>query len=401
MVLTFTLASARQASPNLTSTPHHHPRSTTHHLPPLSLSNSTMTSNRLQLSVIDRDAISQLPSRLDASVTPLTLGTPGTPATPGTPSEPPSTVPPKLVAPREMFFPLVLYSPPESKSLISEPDLSSPPSVHDVEQHDPYPLTSTTTDSPTEFDNAIARVKRLDAFLTPGMKSTLTCMLSVLEMHLSPKADGVTPSTHSLITRVASSEKTPDDSIKDIVDTIERGLMVFCALGGGVAKSVTDPDPVDDEGQRSANDGASGSRKRQKLEADANATKPTRRSEKVRRACKTRDPICQICNAPNSGDVAHIIPYSVKDKKAIDFWKFVELFHGVEATASLRAVTLGPNPDATDTVRNVWFLCKTCHDGFDHGKLSVIPDLDRIAYPYDPDMTNSVCFPSKTIFIIN
>lgn len=292
---------------------------------------------------------------------------PQSPIAGGTPAELPSAGPPKPLALRDMFFPLRLYSPPESESQISKPELPSPPSAHDVEPLDPSPPSPNT---PTEYDTAIARVERLDAFLTPGMKSTLTCMLSVIEMHRSPKVDGVSASTHSLISRVASSEQTPDHTIKDIVDTIEQGLMVFCALGGASSKSVTDSAPADDQGRRSANDGASGSRKRQKLDADANITKSTRRSEKVRRDCKIGDPVCQICNVLNDGEVAHIIPYSIKDKKAIDFWKFVELFRGVEATAALRAVALARN---TDTVRNVWFLCTACHNGFDHGKLSVYP----------------------------
>lgn len=315
----------------------------------------------------------------------MTPVTPGTPIT-GDSTEIPSVARPKPLALRELFFPLVPYSPPESEPILLEPNLPSPLSVHDGAPLDSSPLTSPITTPPTEFDNAIARVERLDAFLTPGMKSTLTCMLSVLDMHLSPKVEGVA-ATHCLIMKVASPEQTPDASIKDLVDTIERGLMVFCALGGGSVKSVADPDV---EPQGSANDGATGSRKRQKRDVDGNVTKSTRRSEKVRRECKARDPMCQICNALNDGDVAHIIPYSVKEKKAIDFWKFVELFHGVENTAALREITLGPNAGSADTVKNVWFLCKMCHDGFDHGKLSVIPDLDGITYPYDPDRTNEV-----------
>lgn len=351
-----------------------------------------MTSNPLQLSVIDRDVVSRSPCPLDPPLTPSTPVTPVTPDTPpprtasttttNTLAETPLAVSPKPLASREMFFPLVLYCPPESEPL--GPDPISPPSVH----NDPSPPTPTTTSPPTDFDNALARIAQLDAFLTPGMKSTLTCMLSVLAMHLSPTA---VCSPHSLITRVASAEQTPDAGIKDIVDTIERGLMVFCALGGGAgggggsAKSVADS---------LGDDGASGSRKRQKLDADGTVSKPTRRSEKVRRDCKARDPVCQICGTLNDGEVAHIIPYSVKEKKAIDFWKFVELFRGVAATAALREIALGHN---TDTVRNVWFLCKMCHGGFDGGKLSVIPDLDGITYPYDPEKTNEVCSPAITL----
>lgn len=342
-------------------------------------STSRMTANAHQLSVIDRDATSPSPYPHDPLLTPLT---PIAPVTPGTslphttadsPAKPPSAVHSKTLASRDMFFPLVLYSPPESERL--EPDPISPPSVHD---NDPSPSIPTTTDPLTDFNNALARIGQLDAFLTPGMKSTLTCMLSVIDMHLSPTA-ACRP--HFLITRVASAEQTPDAGIKDIVDTIERGLMVFCALGGGgggSSKSVGDP---------LVDNGSSGSRKPQKLDADGNITKPTRRSDKTRRDCKARDPLCQICGALNDGEVAHIIPYSVKEQEAVDFWKFVEMFRGVAATAGLREIALGTN---ADTLRNVWFLCKMCHGGFDGGKLSVIPDLGKITYRYDPEKTTEV-----------
>lgn len=265
---------------------------------------------------------------------------------------------------REMFFPLSFYAAP-----------APVPAPGALRVHLPTSTCATSHDPPTAYDTAIARVQLLHAFLTPSMRCTLTSMLSVINMHLPPP-EGL--ATHSLIARVASAEQTPDHRIKDIVDIIEKGLLIFAALGGGsVKKSESDVS-------------TSGPRKRQKQDTKSNPIKSTQRSLKIRTDCKTRDPNCQICNSDNSGEVAHIIPCSVKNGKAIDFWKFVELFRGVEATAALKAVALAPNPEIVDNLKNVWFLCKICHDNFDRAKLAIIPNLDDLTYPYDPQVTISV-----------
>lgn len=214
-------------------------------------------------------------------------------------------------------------------------------------------------------------------------------MLSVMNHHTTPP-NGL--DSHPLITRVASAEQTPDHCIKDIVDIIETGLSIFAALGGGSVKTPapeSDPEPLPES--------STGPRKRQRRDANGALIKTTRRSVKIRRDCKLRDPNCQICNSNNSGAVAQIIPYSVKDGKAIDFWKFVELFRGAEATAALKEVALAPNPEEVDNMKNVWFLCKICHDNFDRAKLAIIPDLNDLTYPYDPRVTTSVSSPGITI----
>lgn len=305
------------------------------------------------------------------SNTPITPGTPLAPVTPETPSSGKCPKPP--LASREMFFPLSFCSPPASVTAPPGPlQLPSPTS------------TSATPQVPaTEYGHAVARVKSLDAFLTPSMRSTLNSMLSVMEMHLLPP-EGL--ATHSLISRIASREQTPDDSIKDIVDIIEKGLLIFAALGGGSVK-------------KSENGSATGSRKEPRLDSNGNPIKSTHRSLKIRTDCKARDPTCQICNSNNTGQVSHIIPYSVKDGKAVDFWKFVELFLGVEATAALKAVALAPNPEIVDNMKNVWFLCSICHDNFDRAKLCIIPDLDDLTYPYDPALTSSVSSPQINILL--
>lgn len=281
---------------------------------------------------------------------------PGNPTTTATPSPEESCKSPLAI--REMFFPLSFCAPPAPIPASGLPGLLEQPPTN-----------------ASEYDKAIARVRFLDTFLTPGMRCTLTSMLSVMDRHLTPP-DGL--HTHPLITRVASPDHTPDECVKDLVDIIEKGLSIFAALGGGSVKKSESETPT----------GTSKNR----FDTDGNPVKTTRRSMKIRTACKLRDPGCQICNSDNTGEVCHIIPYSVKDEKAVDFWKFVELFRGVEATAALKAVALAPNPEIVDNMKNVWFLCKICHDNFDRAKISIIPDLDDLTYPYDAAVITSVSF---------
>lgn len=224
-------------------------------------------------------------------------------------------------------------------------------------------------------------------------------MLSVVNTHLSPlpSPNGPLAVPHSFVSTVASPEQS-GNQIKDLVDIIENGLLAFTALGGGGSsvKSPSEPAPVNEPSDTGASDGP---RKRQRRDVDGNVIKTTRRSVKIRTSCALRDPNCQVCNA-KGGDVAHIIPYSVKGKKAIDFWRFVELFRGVEGTLALKAIALAPNPESVDNLKNVWCLCKNCHEFFGCAKLAVIPDLDGMTYPYDPDRTSAVLIPSTHHFYV-
>lgn len=299
----------------------------------------------------------------DTAVTPVTSITPVTPS-----DSNPGEGPPPPLASRDFFFPLSLYTRPAP----SPPGPQLPPSS-----------TTLPGNIATKYQDAVARVENLDAFLTPNMRCTLSSMLAVVNTHLSQSATPDNPATvpHSLVSLVASPDYS-GEQIKDIVDIIENGLIAFAAVGGGSVK-------------RSSVTGAViGFRIRQRL-MDENGIpiKSTHRSSKVRLSCILRDPTCQICNGSGS-EVAHIIPYSVKDKKAIDFWKFVELFRGVDETKALKAIALAPNPENVDTLKNVWSLCKNCHDLFGHGKLAVIPDLDGLTYPFDPLSTSMVAVPS-------
>lgn len=273
---------------------------------------------------------------------------------------------PQPVAPRDMFYDLTVYIPPkpQSGSGIAHPGSTTSSSK-----------TSPAT-PPTDYDRAITRVTGLAAFLTPNMRCSLTSMLSVVHSHLlSPAPESEATDVQTLIARVASTEETSDLDIKDFVDTIEKGLIAFTALGGGsLSQSAL---------------AAGGPHKRIKI--TGSLRKSSHRSQTVRRECERRDGKgCQICNSVNPGEVVHIIPYSVTDSKGIDFWKFVELFRGRKATAALKAVALAPTPESVDQLKNVWYLCKQCHSCFGGGKLAVIPDVTEITFPFDSAQTTSV-----------
>lgn len=309
-----------------------------------------------------------------ATVTPPTPLTPITPTTPFNVRTAPPTPP---LASRDIFFPLCPYIRP------------SPPVSDSPEQ--PTPLADPLPPIPTTpYDNALARVQQLNEFLTPSMKCTLSAMLCVVNSHLSlpsTSVDGLVSDPHPLVTSVASEQS--EGEIKDLVDIIEKGLAAFAALGGG--SSVKEPSEAASPNPPSQAGASTGPRKRQRMDIDGKLIS-SYRSSKVRLRCTLRDPNCQICNA-KGGDVSHIIPYSVKEKKAIDFWKFVELFRGAQATMALKAIALAPNPESVDNLKNVWTLCKTCHDLFGRAKLAIIPDLDGLTYPYDPTNTTSVSAP--------
>lgn len=108
------------------------------------------------------------------------------------------------------------------------------------------------------------------------------------------------------------------------------------------------------------------------------------RSTSVRASCRLRDTEqCRICSG---GRVisAHIIPFSLRSSKALDFWSLVSLFRGRDATAELKSYALEPDATDADNILNVLCLCPNCHDLFDHAALTLVPDLDTLAFPFSP-----------------
>lgn len=133
---------------------------------------------------------------------------------------PPLAGAPDSLALRDMFFPPFICTLPPNPNHSYRNPVSLTRRQLTMLCYTIHPPHLQTPPNPIEYDTAIARVDLLDAFLTPGMRSTLTCPRSVIEMHLSPNVNDVAACTHSLITRVASSEQTPDRAVNAIVDTI-------------------------------------------------------------------------------------------------------------------------------------------------------------------------------------
>lgn len=112
----------------------------------------------------------------------------------------------------------------------------------------------------------------------------------------------------------------------------------------------------------------------------------TTRSETIRNACIARDgDICRLCNIPHSL-TAHII-LSAHGSRNLDLWSFVAMFRGGDATASVKAAALDPDPTNPDNLMNVIQLCANCQRSFDAQRVSLVPQIledPASVFPYDP-----------------
>lgn len=289
----------------------------------------------------------------------------------------------------ELFFPLVLHIVPEplfeTDTAINVEDgpcrtgdKETPDDLVDYENADD---TGKSTSPPlTDFDRAITRIESLPSHLTQSMQLNLKSILTVIHTQLMPS-----PSlTNPLITRVASLDTSPEELVM-IAETIDSGLSAFLARGGGGAHKSRKPAPP----TPSSAEPISPSETRAKSSSST-------RSTIVRTRCAERDHrSCLLTNRRGVVLVSHIIPFSVRDTSATDFWKFIALFRGEAATAALKNAALGAG-NSTDTLRNVWCLATDVHEAFDDGRLTVIPQLDETQVPYNPAATSEVFFlPSR------
>lgn len=228
------------------------------------------------------------------------------------------------------------------------------------------PNTTTSTTTLTECDRAMARVEALDSYLTPSMISSLNSLISTISTHLSAVGSTV---VHPFITSVLSND-TPDDTLRDWANIIDRGLCLFAARGGR---------PPVQPGTPSSS-----------VLQSASST----RSQKVHRQCAERDDCtCAISRKQIGGVVAHVLPFSLRGSRATDFWEFVSLFRGVDATEELKTLALGPGQD-TDAVTNVFWLAEEPHSYFDNGWLAIIPQIINSDI-YDPNTTTEVRSPQS------
>lgn len=50
----------------------------------------------------------------------------------------------------------------------------------------------------------------------------------------------------------------------------------------------------------------------------------------------------------------------------------------------MKQYALEPDGDNADNILNVLCLCRNCHDLYDHAALTLVPDVDALAFPYSP-----------------
>lgn len=229
----------------------------------------------------------------------------------------------------------------------------------------------------------VAAERRLPREMIAGLKAVLT----VTHNHLS----GVTP--HDFITLLASDETT-DDSLTELANTIDAGLTAFLARGGIRTSSAAQssvmiaPEPLPDvPTPPSASDTHPSAKRRKTL---SKKSKRSSRSTTVKSDCKERDgQVCCVTGQEESGIVSHIIPHSVNGPGAVDFWKLISLFRGGVETAALRQSALGTG-NTTDVLLNVWWIWEAVHAVFDKAHITVVPDLSRLQFPYNPDQVTQV-----------
>lgn len=279
-----------------------------------------------------------------------------------------SLVPPEPeIAPPELFYPLTILIVEDDSDVDSETGINTDtdadaavPTIVDPAGVIPPPETpEEQMPPPSSYDRAVARIETLQSHLTESMALDLKCLLSVIRSYLSPR-DGT---EHALIAQIADP-LTTDTEIATLAKTVGTGLAAFLARGGnGVRK----PPAADDQTATDPN--------RPK-------TPSSTRSRLVPAQCAERDDrTCCVTGQRAEGLVAHVIPFSVRDATAINFWKFVAMFRGEAATATLRTTALGEG-NTTDTLRNVWWLCGAAHTAFDAGRLTIIPELEPEQIPY-------------------
>lgn len=269
---------------------------------------------------------------------------------------------PLPVAPMDLFFTLSAYTPPAVPSTATDAG-----ELAQIRVGSPARLTPIAT--PGAYEVAIDRINRLTDYLTPVMRASLIATLSVVRTFTTPE------DLHPLILRIASPNFS-DAAVKSVADIVMSGLSAYEAKGGPAKGSTRTPDA----------DAAEPARKKHKS-GDSKAS--SGRDGRLRTLCTARDGMCPFTHHWD-GQVCHIIPFAVKDKKAVDFWKFITLFRGAAATDALKEATLGPYPHSTDTLLNLLVMTPDVHRFFDRAQIAVVPHLTDDQVPYDPQTVLTV-----------
>lgn len=290
----------------------------------------------------------------------------------GSPIPPlPDLILPLPVAPLDMFFTLLPYTPPPIRATTAA--ITDDSQLPHIRVGSPSPGPSVPL---SPYDLAVSRINRLTDYLTPVMRASLIATLSVVHALNTP------PEIHPLILRIGSTTFS-DSALKEVADIVMAGLSAYEAKGG-VEKGSTPASRVQ------ANEEAT---EPPKKKLKSGKTNSSARKGTVRAKCALRDDgICAFTHL-RDGQICHIIPFAIQDKKAVDFWKFISLFRGPAATAVLKAATLGPYPHSTDTLLNMLVMMPDVHRHFDRAKIALIPQLTGEQVPFDPAHVSTVRTP--------
>lgn len=271
------------------------------------------------------------------------------------PSAPPAPPPPPVLAPRSMFFSIPLRT----------------VAVQDQPQQAALPALS------GPHLQAHTRLTDVVTVLNGLQRASLTAVLSVLNTDFPADA-----TTRTFTHLIADTTESDDAVLAALADRIDLGLIAFLTKRAG--HSSTPDDAPDDTTTSSSSTTIAVPPKRARVSKKSGRST---RSQKIRVACKKRDnEQCRLCNGP-LGVSAHILPFSLQGRKALDFWAFVGMFRGVAATEQLKAASLDPEPTNPDNIMNVIFLCLNCHGLLDKPLVSLIPQIlesSDSVFPYDP-----------------
>lgn len=212
-------------------------------------------------------------------------------------------------------------------------------------------------------------------------RASLTALLALLNDYF-----GDAETTSYLTRSVGDPAGTDDTALATLADQIDLGLIAFLAKRGPSNKADTNLPSTP------ASDGANSTTSTTAVQPPKrthNSKKSGRsnRTQKIRAACISRDGgQCRLCN-DKTGVTAHILPFSLQGRRTLDFWAFIAMFKGTQATTQLKNAALDPEPNKTDNILNVIYLCVKCHVLLDTTKISLLPQiLENVGsvFPYNP-----------------
>lgn len=267
---------------------------------------------------------------------------------------------PPVLAPREMFFSIPLRPVAEH----ADPIRSLPPPVDDAG----HVRATTRLSDPATSLNGLQR-------------ASLTALLTLLTDYFR---DAET--TRSLTRSIGDPVGTDDTALATLADKIDLGLIAFLAQRG--PSNNTDTTLPSTTSSDTANSSSSTTAvPPPKRPHRSHRSGRSTRTQKVREACISRDGgQCRLCN-DKTGLSAHILPFSLQGRRAVDFWGLIAMFKGASATAHIQAAALDPDPSKTDNILNVMYLCVKCHVLLDTTKVSLLPQIlesGSSLFPYNP-----------------